>query len=67
MRDWTAYVRERLSLDRLPAARSERIVRELAAQLAEFHADALASGLTEDEAETHARARCPTGPACPRI
>jgi putative ABC transport system permease protein len=62
MRDWTAYVRERLVLDRLSPERSERIVRELAAQLAEFHADALARGLTDDEADAYVRAQVPDWP-----
>ena len=59
MRDWTGYVRERLALDRLPPERAERIVRELGAQLAEFHADALARGLSEPEADAYACAQVP--------
>ena len=34
-------------------------MRELAAQLLEFHADALARGLPEDDADAHARAQVP--------
>jgi putative ABC transport system permease protein len=59
MRDWTSYVRERLVLDRLSPERAERIVRELAAQLAEFQADALARGLSDEDADGYARSQVP--------
>ena len=54
MRDWTAFVRARLSLETLTAERELRIVRELAAQLEDFYRDARASGATEAEADTYA-------------
>ena len=51
MRDWTAFVRERLSLTELEAEREERIVREVATQLEDLFRDAVARGATEKEAE----------------
>ncbi len=55
MRDWTAFVRERLPLPGLAPEREARIVREVAAQLEDFYRDALAAGLDEDAADGHAR------------
>ena len=55
MRDWERYVRTRLSLADLAPDREARIVRELAAQLEDFYRDAIARGMTEDEADVHAR------------
>ena len=54
MRDWTAFVRARLSLETLTAERERRIVRELAAQLEDFYRDARARGATEADADAHA-------------
>ena len=42
MRDWQAFVRERLRLPGLTPERKARIVRELAAQLEDFYREALA-------------------------
>jgi putative ABC transport system permease protein len=55
MRDWQAYVREHLSLPGHTPVRQARIVRELAAQLEDFYRDALAGGLSEEDADRHAR------------
>jgi putative ABC transport system permease protein len=57
MRDWHAYVRERLSLPGLTPERESRVVRELAAQLEDFHREALARGLDEPAADAHACAQ----------
>jgi predicted permease len=57
MRDWERYVRGHLALPDLARAREARIVRELAAQLEDFYLDALSRGMTEDEADAHARAQ----------
>src|SRR5688572_28285792 len=57
MRDWHAYVRERLSLPDLTPERESRVVRELAAQLEDFYREAAARGLDHDEADAHARAQ----------
>ena len=54
MRDWTAFVRARLSLETLTAARELRIVRELAGQLEDFYRDARARGATDAEADANA-------------
>jgi putative ABC transport system permease protein len=54
MRDWQAFVRQRLALPRLTPERESRIVRELAAQLEDFSRDAIARGATDDEAEAYA-------------
>jgi hypothetical protein len=50
MRDWNAYVKERLKLPDLTHAEAARIVRELAAQLEDFNRDALAAGLRDADA-----------------
>ena len=55
MRNWKEYVRERLALDGLKPAREERIVEELAGQLAEFYRDAQARGATDSDAEAFAQ------------
>jgi putative ABC transport system permease protein len=57
MRDWTVYVRAHLSLPAFTPAREAHIVRDLAAQLEDFYRDALARGLSEDEADAFARAQ----------
>ena len=54
MRDWNAFVRERLRLPGLPAEREAHIVRDLAAQLEDFYREARAGGASEDEADAHA-------------
>jgi putative ABC transport system permease protein len=57
MRDWTAFVRSRLSLPNLPPEREARIIRELAAQLEDFYRDARTRGASEADADTHACAQ----------
>jgi putative ABC transport system permease protein len=57
MRDWQVYVRSHLTLPAHSPERHARIVRELAAQLEDFYRDAIAGGLTEDEADGHARSQ----------
>lgn len=57
MRDWQAYVRSHLSLPAHSPERQARIVRELAAQMEDFYRDAIAGGLTEEEADGHARSQ----------
>jgi putative ABC transport system permease protein len=57
MRNWEAYVRDRLSLPGLAPARETRIVREIAAQLEDFYQDAIARGLGDAEADAFARAQ----------
>jgi putative ABC transport system permease protein len=57
MRDWTAFVRSRLSLPSLPPEREARIIRELAAQLEDFYRDARAHGASETDADAHACAQ----------
>jgi predicted permease len=48
-----------LSLPALPRDRETRIVRELSSQLDDFYREALARGLSEDQADEHARAQIP--------
>ena len=55
MRDWHAFVRARLSLPDLVAAREARIVRELAVQLEDFYRDARAGGMSDAEADAFAQ------------
>ena len=55
MRDWERYVRDHLSLPDLARDRELRIVRELASQLEEFYRDAVTGGMTESDADNHAR------------
>ena len=54
VRDWKAFVRERLRLPGLPPERESHIVRELAAQLEDFYREALAGGASEQDADAHA-------------
>jgi putative ABC transport system permease protein len=56
MRDWRAFVRERLRLPALAPEREAHIVREVAAQLEDLYRDAIAGGATEDEADARAAA-----------
>ena len=55
MRDWEAFVREHLRLEDMKPGREHRIVRELAAQLEDIYRDALAQGMTDDDADSYAR------------
>jgi predicted permease len=57
MRDWEHYVRGHLSLLELSRERESRMVGELASQLEEFYLDAIARGMTDAEADAHARAQ----------
>ncbi len=54
VRDWKAFVRERLRLPGLSPERESHIVRELAAQLEDFYREALAGGASEHDADAHA-------------
>lgn len=51
MRDWEAFVRDRLALPPLTAGRADRIVREIATQLEDFCRDARSRGASEQEAD----------------
>lgn len=51
MRDWVAFVRERLDLPPMHGHRDERFVRELADHLEDLHREALQRGRSVDEAE----------------
>ena len=55
MRDWAAFVRDRLRLPALAPEREARIVREIAAQLEDFYRDGVAAGMSPDDADSHAR------------
>jgi putative ABC transport system permease protein len=57
MRNWQRFVEERLALAGLPPARAAHIVRELASQLEDFYLEARGSGLSDEEADAHARAQ----------
>jgi putative ABC transport system permease protein len=57
VREWKAFVGERLSLPDLAPEREARVVRELAAQLEDFYRDAIARGSSEAEADAYARAQ----------
>src|SRR5262245_3987483 len=57
MRDWQAYVRERLHVADLTPEREARIVRELATQLQDFYRDAVARGASAEEADRYAQAQ----------
>ena len=57
MRDWRDYVRSRLRLTDLTPAREARIVRELASQLEDCEREARAKGMSDADAEAHARAQ----------
>jgi putative ABC transport system permease protein len=54
VRDWSAYVRARLSLPGLTPEREARVVRELAAQLEDFYQEAVARGASDADADAHA-------------
>jgi len=54
MRDWSRYVRERLSLPDMKGQRDNRIIEELAGQLEEFYFEALGRGTSEQEADAYA-------------
>jgi putative ABC transport system permease protein len=54
VRDWEAFVRDRLRLPGLKPERETRIVRELAAQLEDFYQDARADGASDAEADEYA-------------
>ena len=55
MRNWEAFVRERLSLSEFKPEREKKIIREVAAQLEDFYREALSRGMTETEADAYAR------------
>jgi putative ABC transport system permease protein len=63
VRDWTTFVRERLALPSLTAERELRIVRELAAQLEDFYRDARDRGMSDADADAHARRQIADWPA----
>jgi predicted permease len=54
VRNWEAFVRRHLLLPDLKPERERRIVRELADQLEDFYRDAIARGLSEEEADAFA-------------
>lgn len=55
MRDWQAFVEDRLRLARLDPARQARLVSEVAAQLDDVYRDAVLRGAAEEEADRLAR------------
>jgi putative ABC transport system permease protein len=57
VRNWEAFVRERLQLHGHTPLREARIVRELAAQLEDFYREAIARGATDGDADAHACAQ----------
>jgi hypothetical protein len=57
VRDWEQYVRTHLSLPGLARERESRILRELSSQLEDFYREAVAGGMTEAQADAHARAQ----------
>jgi predicted permease len=57
MRDWQHYVRDHLSLPDLTHEREARIRRELAVQLEDFYREAIARGMSDADADAHARAQ----------
>ena len=57
MRDWQQYVHDHLSLPDLTREREARIRRELALQLEDFYREAIARGMTDSDADAHARAQ----------
>jgi predicted permease len=59
MRDWEQYVAAHLSVPALAPDRKSRIVGELASQLEDFYREAIARGLTDADADAHARAQIP--------
>ena len=59
MPDWVQYVRRNLPLDRLRQPRADEIVEDLARQFEDFYREALARGMSDDEAATFARRQIP--------
>ncbi len=59
MPDFTQIVRERLVLPAMKGRREEKIVEEVAGQLADLYRDALAAGRSEADALAHALAQIP--------
>lgn len=57
VRDWSQFVRSRLSLPQLTPEREARIIREIAAQLEDFYREALAGGESDAEADAYARSQ----------
>jgi putative ABC transport system permease protein len=57
VRNWEQYVRTHLSLPDLARERESRILRELSSQLEDFYREAVARGMTESDADAHARAQ----------
>ena len=57
MRDWRSYVREHMPLEMLKEHREERILDEVATQLEDLYLEAVAQGLSEEEADARARAQ----------
>jgi putative ABC transport system permease protein len=57
VRNWQAFVRERLHLPAHAPTREARIIRELAAQLEDFYREAIARGASEADADAHACAQ----------
>jgi len=66
MPDWKSYVREHLPPLRLSGAREQEVIEELAQQLEETYAEALAGGATETEAAARAAAQFPDWSAVAR-
>ena len=66
MRDWRAFVRSRLAVDDITPEHEARVVRELAGQLEDFYRDALARGLSEVDADAHARSQITDWPRMAR-
>jgi putative ABC transport system permease protein len=66
VRNWEAFVRERLQLHGHTPVREARIVRELAAQLEDFYREAIARGASEAEADAHACAQIKDWPRLAR-
>jgi putative ABC transport system permease protein len=59
MRDWKKYVREHLPPLGLNGAREQEIIEEIAQQLEDAHAEAIARGTTSAEADAQAKAQIP--------
>jgi len=55
MRDWTEYVRTRLTLPDSEASSAHEVVQEVASQLEDCYLDAIEQGVTETEADQQAR------------
>ena len=54
MRNWDAYVRERLPLSPPARTRASRVIREIAVQLEDCYRDAVARGLSPEDADREA-------------